>query len=737
MRPRLSRRPRPFAAGPSTVELSRAEGGVGRVGARDEEALARGLGFLHAHDRMLQMEMVRLAGEGRLSECLEPSAEALDVDLFVRRLGFAAKAKEQASRLTGAALSIASAYAEGVNARLARGFPWELRLLGHRPAPWHVADSVMTLSLMSFVGLLQARLDAQRFVVEALAAGAGAGKLARLFSPWLDGATPERLDLLRRVRVERPTVPGGFPFPPGLPALAGSNNWVVAGRHTASGFPLAASDPHLEVNRLPAIWYEVVAELPSDFRIGVTVPGLPGLVMGRSRNVSATFTYGFMDSADLFLEEVRDGRVRREGGWAPLARRTETIRRKKADPVVLTVHESDAGTLETAPGNDGPEDGLYLASAVAPLSHGAQESLEALVALWSAADLDAARSAASRVSVSCNWLLADRSGRIGYQQSGLLPLRPAGLLPLPAWEPGSSWRGLADPAALDHREDPAEGFLVSANDDRNPAGGPVAVTLSMGPDRAERISGLLRTALSCGRPLVPEDLAAIQRDLLSPQAGRLVPLLLPHVPDAPAGRLLRAWDLRYAADSLGATLFERVYLALLESVFGERLLGVDAFRRLFRETLLLAFFYRRFDDVLVSEEGEEWFGEGGRTALLSRVVPAALDVDPADLLPWGETRPLVMRHLLLGGRLPRWLGFDRGPFPFEGGRATVAQGQALTLGGRPSVIAPSWRYVTDMGEDEATTALAGGPSDRRFSRRYAAGLDLWRAYGRKTLRAGR
>lgn len=734
MRPRLGLRPRPVAVGPSTVELSLTEGGVGRVGARDEEGLARGLGFLHAHDRMLQMEMVRLAGEGRLSECLEPSAEALDVDLFVRRLGFAAKAGEQASRLTGAALSIASAYAEGVNTRLARGFPWELRLLGHRPAPWRVADSVMTLSLISFVGLLQARLDAQRFVVEALASGVDPGKLARLFSPWLDGATPDGLGLLRRVRVERPTVAGGFPFPAGLPALVASNNWVVAGRHTASGLPLAASDPHLEVNRLPAIWYEVVASLPGDFRIGVTVPGLPGLVMGRSRNVSATFTYGFMDSADLFLEEVKDGRVRRESGWVPLARRTETVLRKKAAPVVLTVHESDGATLETAPGNDTPEDGLYLASAVAPLSHGAQQSLEALVALWSAPDLDAARAAASRVSVSCNWLLADRHGRIGYQQSGLLPVRPAGLLPLPAWEPGSRWRGFAAPEALDHGEDPEEGFLVSANDDRNPAGS-VAVTLSMGPERAGRIAELLRAALASGRPLVPEDLAAIQRDLLSPQARRLMPLLLPHVPDSPAGRLLSAWDLRFSADSIGATLFERVYLALLESVFGERLLGVEAFRRLSRETLLLAFFYRRFDDVLVSEEGEEWFGAGGRTGLLSRLVPLALDVDPADLLPWGETRPLVMRHLLFGGRLPLWLGFDRGPFPFPGGRATVVQGQALTLAGRPSTFAPSWRYVTDLGADEALTALAGGPSDRRFSRRYATDVERWRAFGLKTLRA--
>lgn len=736
MRPRLGRSPRPFTIGPSTVELSLGEGGVARIAARDEAGFARGLGFAHAHDRMLQMEMARLAGRGRLSECLEASDETTGVDLFLRHAGFAAAAEEQASALTGLAAELAAAYAEGVNARLSRGFPWELRLLGHRPSPWRPADSVLTLTLMSYVGLLQAQLDTEKLVVEALRGGVDPRKLSRLFRPHLDGLTPSLLALLRDLRVERPLLTPGLRFAAGLPSLAASNNWVVSGAHTASGFPLAAADPHLEVNRLPAIWYEVVGELPRDWRIGVTVPGLPGLVMGRSKNVSATFTYGFMDSADLFVEEVRSGAVRRESGFVPLRKRRETVLRKKGAPVERTFLESDAGTLETDGEGDGPADGLHLASAIASLRHGAQASLEALTGLWGAPDVEAARAAVARVSVSTNWLLAGRDGALAYQQGGLLPLRPSGLLPLLAWDPAQRWQGLASPRTLGRTTAAPAGFLATANDEGVVGGRLPGVTLSMGPYRASRIAELLSERIASGRKLTVDDLHEVQRDLVSTQARRLIPLLAPHLPATEAGALLDAWDLRYDAASRGATLFERVYRTVCEAVFGDGLFGQDAYRRVAAETLVAGFHFHLLDDVLVEETGEEWWGAGGRDAALARLVPAALSGAGAEVAAWGGTRPLVMRHLLFGGKLPSWLGFDRGPFAFPGGRATVVQGQATTLGGRPSTVAPSWRYATDLGSESVTTALAGGPSDRRFSRRYVTDLGRWLGGTHKTLKPG-
>ena len=227
----------------------------------------------------------------------------------------------------------------------------------------------------------------------------------------------------------------------------------------------------------------------------------------------------------------------------------------------------------------------------------------------------------------------------------------------------------------------------------------------------------------------------MQADLVSGQARRLLAALDPFLPDLPAVRALRAWDRRYDAASKGAVLFERLWTALGEELFGERLFGHEAWRALRDGTLVVPFFFRLFDDVLAREEGEEWFGPEGKAALVARVARAALEgVDPGALPAWGASRRVVLRHLLFGGKLPAFLGFDRGPVEVVGGRATVVQGQVLTLAGRESSFCPSWRFVTDLSTDVSETALAGGPSDRRFSRWYATDVPRWLAFERKTLR---
>jgi penicillin amidase len=119
--------------------------------------------------------------------------------------------------------------------------------------------------------------------------------------------------------------------------------------------------------------------------------------------------------------------------------------------------------------------------------------------------------------------------------------------------------------------------------------------------------------------------------------------------------------------------------------------------------------------------------------VFKRVAAAALT---GPLQTWGRHQQLLMKHLMLGGRLPRWLGFDHGPVPLRGGRATIHQGQIYRSGGRQTSFAPSYRLVTDFGEAAAHTCLAGGPSDRRFSRWYTSEVDNWLAGTFKTLKPG-
>ena len=704
--------------------------------AADDLALAAAYGYAHAHDRALQMLLVKVIGQGRLAELLDDSPASLAIDLFMRRNLFAAASAEEASRLGGRALELAEAYASGVNARLARGRPWELGLLGVPAEPWTPADTLLTLRLMSFVGLAQAQGDAETFVLQALRAGVDRGKLARLFRPHLDGLDDALLGEIRALR----HVPELVPALPPLPGLRASNNVAIAGRLSASGAALYASDPHLEVNRLPAIWYEVVGELPDgDFRTGVTVPGVPGLVMGRTCAIAGGFTYGFADTIDFVIEEVKGHRVRRGEEWVPLAERRELVRRKKGEPVALALFESDAGVLETPDGTTRLEDGLWLARAWTCRREGGAASLEAMLDLWAAPDVERAAEAASRVALTANWLFSGRDGRIAAQQSGLLPRRrtQTGLLPLRGWEPGGAWDGTLAAPELARVLDPPEGILATANDEGHGAWHPVGVTLSMGSDRACRLREILGEALASGRRATAADLGAMQADVVSGQARRLLAALDPFLPDLPAVRLLRAWDRRYDAASRGAVLFERLYSALCEEVFGEGLLGAEAWRALRDTTLVPPFYFRLFDDVLAREEGPVWFGSEEKAAFVARVAREAFEgLDPASLPAWGETRRVLMRHLLFGGKLPARLGFDRGPIPVVGGRATVVQGQVLHLAGRESAFCPSWRFVADLATDTAETALAGGPSDRRFSRWYASDVARWLAFERKTLKPG-
>ena len=259
----------------------------------------------------------------------------------------------------------------------------------------------------------------------------------------------------------------------------------------------------------------------------------------------------------------------------------------------------------------------------------------------------------------------------------------------------------------------------------------------MGSDQAERLQELVAQRLSATSLLAAADLGAMQSDLVSGQARRLLAALDRDLPDLPAVRFLRSWDRRYDLASRGAVLFERLYGALCEELFGKGLFGLEAWRALRDASLVHPFYFRLFDDVLEGEDDPAWYGAEGKAALVGRVAREALGgVDPEALPAWGETRRVFMRHLLFGGKLPPFLGFDRGPIPVVGGRATVVQGQVLSLAGRESSFCPSWRFVTDLATDVSETALAGGPSDRRFSRWYASDVARWLAFGRKTLKPG-
>lgn len=335
---RITANSRDFVIAGAKLGIGRTSGGVIKIHGQNQLDLMRGLGFAHAHDRLTQMSLVRLIGQGRLCECLDDSEETLAIDIFMRQLGFVHLAREETCRCTSDAMEFAGAYAEGVNEYLRRhSRPWGLWLAGFRPEPWEPADTLLTILLMSYVGLAQTQQDLEKFLIQSLQAGVDRERLMGLFAPHLDGLTDELVELIGKVRIIEPVI---SPFHSILPTFTSSNNWAVAPWKSATGSALECHDPHLECNRLPAVWYEVVLHTPDDYQIGVTMPGVPGLIMGRTRDVSAGFTYGFMDMVDYFIEECREGHFRRDEGWQPFRVRRETIRRKRHAPLEIAVYEN-------------------------------------------------------------------------------------------------------------------------------------------------------------------------------------------------------------------------------------------------------------------------------------------------------------------------------------------------------------------------------------------------------------
>jgi penicillin G amidase len=727
---KVTNKPTKVSAGLYTFQWARNPDGVMQLWADDDESLAAALGFAHAWDRCVQLCMMRLIGEGRLGECLKADDETLGIDTFMRQQGFAQTAREELRNVSAKAATVLDAYVIGVNEGLKRrGRPFEFRLAGYKPEPWERFHTLLVIKMMTYIGLAQCQQDVEKLIIEAVANGVDTEKLRSLFFPHLDGMTNAIVDLIKRTQRNGTTLPAAVRFLAPLPRLMASNNWAVSKDRSTTGGALQANDPHLEVNRLPSIWYEFIGHVRNDYRMGVGIPGLPGLVMGRTQTVSYGFTYGFMDMIDLFIEDIADGKCRRADQWEPLVHTRDTVKRKGKADVTVNVFRSSVGFVEVAPEEDRCPDGMRLAVAYSAHDRGAAESLDALVRLSQSQNVEESQNILTGISVSANWIIADNKGHIGYQQSGFFPKRVhSGLHPLPAWDTKNLWQGLQPSSALVRITDPSNGVLVSANGAHNLQDGPLAVNLHGGEYRRRRIEELLAE----NSKLSLLDMTRIQCDLESLQAHDFLSLIRPYVVQNRAGKDLLAWDAKYDVGSIGAPIFEAIYAALLEEVFAP-VFGAQAWDSMIRDTHILASYYCLFDEVLLRGD-ESWFGNEGRSALFKRVVRSTLmAIEERPRATWGAGRRIRMKHILLGGQLPNFLGLDHGPIELPGVRATIVQGSIMRSYGRETSFAPSYRIATDMGTNEAMTILAGGPSERPLSRWYTRDVKAWLSFGYKRI----
>ena len=697
-----------------TIVLERNKNGIPVIRANLFDDLAYGLGYAHAMDRQLQVLLTRILVQGRAAEILAGTPELVEIDRFMRRINFLPDAASEIKKLPPDVKSHIQAYVDGFNKRLdVNGAVMEFKLLGYKPDPLSIGDVIVMAKIMGFIGLGDAQGNMEKLIVQMVQNGIDERKIHELF-PYLTDKID--YDLMKKITLRSPMTPEALRWFQRMPKFIASNNWVVSGRLTQSGKPILCNDPHLEINRIPSVWYETVMKLPRETIIGASLPGAPGILIGRNKNIAVGVTFAFMDMIDFMVEHCRDGKYRRGNKWLPFKVREEIITVKKGEQITERVYENELGILE----GDPTVEGYYLLMRWAAARDCGAGDMNYIKVMKARSVKEAMEYQSRMESGSWNMVLADSGGNIGYRMTGRLFRRPpgaSGMVPLPAWDPANIVNDFISPDDFPTRYNPPEGYIVTANQNLNAWGKCRPINLPMASYRADRITELLKREKQAD----VEYMKRMHFDLRSKQAELFLEAMKTLIPDTENGRILKEWDCLYTADSRGAMLFESVYLELVLSVFGDHGIGRDIMSYLLNETGLFNDYYGNFDTILMRHHSA-WFGDLERDIIFRHALEKGLAVRA---VPYNKTRKVMISHLLFGGKLPRFLGFDRGPIRLPGSRATIPQGQIFRSAGRTTTFSPSFRFICDLSTEEAHTTLAGGPSDRRFSKFYFSDFINW------------
>jgi penicillin amidase len=696
------------------VTIFRDRNGVAHIKASALVDLFWGQGFAHGTDRQMQMCLMRVVGQGRLCELLHDDDESLKIDRFFRRMNWSKHVGKELEKLNVEDHAALESYCKGVNAALRKSHPWEFKMMGYRPEPWKPKDCILMSRMMGYLTLAQSQGEIQRLFIEMVQAGVSKEKLDELFPNILEGFD---LELINKIILGERIVKPASLWGQALPRMMASNNWVVHGSKTKSYKPLLANDPHLEANRLPNVWYESVLIGNDRYMMGASLPGIPGILSGRNNDVSWGVTYAFLDNMDSWVEKCDEARYFREDEkkWHDFDIRRETIQRKKHPAVVMSFFENEHGVIDGDPNVSGH----YLATLWAANDAGVN-SVVAAMNMWQMDTVRKAQVNIGKIETGWSFVLADSHGDIGFQMSGLAPIRKkgvSGFVPLAGWVPENNWQGFYPPHLLPNCINPEQGFFVTANNDLNKHGVINPINMCMGSYRADRISDLLKKA----DKLCFKDMREIQFDVYSLQAEYFMEILKPMLPDSPQGHILSEWDYKYDAKSKGAYLFELVLKCIYHDVFALNGMGSGVVKYLSQETGTFIDFYGNFDQVLLREESL-WFGEQSREDIFKDALNRALAFPPEI---WGQVQQFTLKNIFFDGKLPEVLGFDKGPITAIGGRATVHQGQIYRSEGRETTFMPSIRMISDLSRHEMHSCLLGGPSDRRFSKWYDNDIRNW------------
>ncbi len=761
----LTHRPQPQKSGTlrlsglhAAVEVITDTYGVPHIYASNEDDLYFAQGYIHAQERLWQMELNRRIAAGRLSEIF--GTVALETDRFCRRLGMHRSAAEEIERLSESSKSALNAYASGVNAFMYGStdqLPVEFTLLRLKPMPWKIADSIQWAKFMGWTlsgnwetELIRARLIAKLGVERAAQLEAGYDPRHPLIIP--PGVAYQGINAGMLEQYQQIKELSGFGMLGGA-----SNNWVVDGTMTATGAPILCNDPHLG-QTAPSIWFECHLVAGDLDVIGATFPGSPGVVIGHNRHIAWGVTNAISDTQDLYIEKFNPRNpyeYEYQGHWEKARVVREEIKvRGQAEPVIEEVRITRHGPILTgmpSPANDDSAGELPLAIR------------------WTGLEQCNIVNAVQKLNRATNWkefcdamrdwdvppqnfVYADRDGNIGYIMAGAIPIRAQGqaLVPSPGWSGEYEWTGMIPFDELPRSYNPQQHFIVTANNRVTDDSYPYYITNEwLNGYRAQRIAQLLQERAARGK-LTLADMAEIQADQYALPAVEIVPYILQLPADTPLKRavqeIMQSWDYVLSPESIAAAIYI-TFLDKLEHIVFDAVLGDDAdllqsYLGTGSSALALQNGYasrsRPLLIRLLKERDDAWFASsaitnGPRTwqAALTAAFDAAIgelsDKRGANILRWqyGALHTMTYNHVL-GAIKPLARFFNRGPFPVGGDVDTINMGAVLP--NRPEVVVtvPSYRQIVNLGNmADSLSGHAPGQSGHPASKHYDDFISMW------------
>jgi penicillin G amidase len=717
------------------VEILRDRWGVPHIYAGCNHDLFFAQGFVHAQDRLWQMELDRRLASGRLSEIFGETT--LDTDRSTRTLGFRRLGSADLQHSSQTVREMMTAYASGVNAVIAleQGrLPVEFMLLRHQPEPWTPED---TMAWARLVFWQMSRAWYGEIVRAQMIEAVGEEHAAEL-----DFRYPDHnpLTLPEGIEFNRLAIPETQASP--LSRNWGSNAWAVSGDRTQTGMPFVCNDMHLPVY-VPSVWYHNHLISDEINVTGVSMPGIPMVIAGHNEKIAWGLTVAYTDCEDLFVEkfdaDIPD-RYLYQDKWL----QAETIH----EPITVNgwekPHEEEVRITRHGPvisdliGH--PEQKLALQS----LSLQQTRTGEALLALNQAQNWEDFTSAVELIETpQLNIVYGDVNGNTGHWVTGSVPVRAkgSGTLPSPGWTGEYEWVGKVPFEEMPHTFNPAQGFIVSAN--HRLVGDDYPHDLGsdfMNGYRARRLVDSIESRSGLGAA----DFQAMQMDVTSLPGQAFVRLLEGFESDdadaCTALDLLRAWDGALTIETVGGTVYEVAVRLLTRSIFEpkfgkeltDHVMGLGWSSVLYPSHELKG----RDTDVMLRllENPNSWWMQtaGGRDHLIEQALRKTVqwlrqEYGPeTNLWQWGKLHQLVYEHPL-AQQEPLDMVFNRGPYPIGGDSDTPHQtGFSTSNGFRNDMASPSMRFIMDLSDFSQSLAITPmGQSGQVGTKHYDDLIELY------------